>query len=219
MRYLIVFAIFVLVVAVFIAGRLGWLVDFDALQTQLAMFRGSFWAFPIVIGIFCVGAFIGAPQYALIFGAVTLLGPIQGGVGAWIATLCSGSLTYITGLYLGRESFARLAGHKAQGIADKIAKNGFMSSLLVRLVPTAPFIVVNAAFAIGGVPFYKYLGGMALGIIPKIAIVTAAIQGLAFANSGNMTLAGIFLALTILAFWALYSFVQRRKRGEKPTIP
>jgi uncharacterized membrane protein YdjX (TVP38/TMEM64 family) len=60
-----------------------------------------------------------------------------------------------------------------------IGRNGFLASLLVRLVPSAPFIVVNMAAGVTPMRTLDFAGGTALGIIPKIAL-TAFAGGAAF---------------------------------------
>jgi uncharacterized membrane protein YdjX (TVP38/TMEM64 family) len=60
-----------------------------------------------------------------------------------------------------------------------IGRNGFLASLLVRLVPSAPFIVVNMAAGVTPMRTIDFAAGTALGIIPKIAL-TAFAGGAAF---------------------------------------
>ena len=55
-----------------------------------------------------------------------------------------------------------------------IGKNGFMASLIVRLVPSAPFIVVNMAAGVTPMKVRDFVAGTAIGIIPKIALTAFA---------------------------------------------
>jgi uncharacterized membrane protein YdjX (TVP38/TMEM64 family) len=55
-----------------------------------------------------------------------------------------------------------------------IGRNGFLASLVVRLVPSAPFIVVNMAAGVTPIRVLDFAAGTALGIIPKIALTAFA---------------------------------------------
>jgi uncharacterized membrane protein YdjX (TVP38/TMEM64 family) len=62
----------------------------------------------------------------------------------------------------------------AKRFMHMVGENGFFASLIVRQVPTAPFIVVNMAAGITPMRQWDFLGGTALGIIPKIALTAFA---------------------------------------------
>lgn len=213
---LVSLALFALVVGIFAVGKFGSLVDLDALQKTVQSFAGGPWGLPFLIFVFCLSAFIGVPQFALIAGAVAAFGPWQGALFSWIATLVSGALTFWLGRFAGEETFRRYAGDTAQRFSGFIGRNAFVASAIVRNVPTGPFVVVNMAFGVMGASFLAFWGGMALGILPKIAVITFLGESLGQAVSGNPMIA-VLAALAALGLWlGLMWFARRRiaKNGQ-----
>ncbi|HEX6859900.1 MAG TPA: TVP38/TMEM64 family protein [Caulobacteraceae bacterium] len=132
------------------------------------------WALPVAVLAFALLAFIGVPQFVLIAAAVVAFGPWEGLAYSWIGTMVSS----IIGFFLGRQFGGRLlrdyAGEGIRKFMTLIGKNGFMASLIVRLVPSAPFIVVNMAAGVTPMRFRDFLAGTGIGIVPKIALTAFA---------------------------------------------
>lgn len=126
------------------------------------------WGLAIVIGAFAVLAFIGVPQVALIAAAVAILGPERGAGYAWIATMISAMIGYLIGRAVGATESLDDAG--LQRFIRWIEKNGFWASLAVRLVPLAPFPLVNIAAGAARIGAVDFVAGTGLGIIPKIVL-------------------------------------------------
>ncbi|HEY9236217.1 MULTISPECIES: TVP38/TMEM64 family protein [Phenylobacterium] len=130
------------------------------------------WALPVAVLSFAVLAFVGVPQFVLIAAAVVAFGAWAGFAYSWIGTMVSS----LVGFYLGRAAGARalrtLSGESMQRFMDLVGRNGFLASLIVRLVPSAPFIVVNMAAGVTPMRMRDFAFGTAIGIVPKI-ILTA----------------------------------------------
>ena len=211
-------SLFVLAGILLVAGRAGGFVDIDAFQAMLAELRTSPFGLAIVIGVFCVAAFFGAPQFALIAAVVAAFGPWTGFGYAWIATMCSGAVTFWTGRLAGERAFRLYAGASANRLSAFIGRNAFAASALVRNVPTAPFIVVNMAFGVSQARFIEYWSGMAVGVVPKIAVVAFAGQSLYGVVSGS-PLTAILAAMAAAALWiAGMLYARARVRRERQNI-
>ena len=55
-----------------------------------------------------------------------------------------------------------------------VGENGFLASLVVRLVPSAPFIVVNMAAGVTPMRALHFVAGTGFGIVPKIVLTAFA---------------------------------------------
>jgi uncharacterized membrane protein YdjX (TVP38/TMEM64 family) len=84
-----------------------------------------------------------------------------------------------------------------------------MASLIVRLVPSAPFIVVNMAAGVTPMRFSHFLAGTAIGIVPKIALTAFAGNSIVQAMKGGGYQPVILLILAALV-WLAAGFVARR---------
>lgn len=164
---------------------------------------------PVTIAVFTLTAYLGAPQFVLILACVVAFGPEQGFWFAWIATVVSGVATYFTGRLAGAETRKRFGGATGGRFTRFMGKNGFMASLIVRLVPSAPFVVVNMAFGAARVNFLAFIGGLTLGVLPKTAILAFggdAIMDALEGKVGSAVLAGVIA----IALWVLAAFIVRR---------
>ena len=182
---------------------------FDIDQAEFFdMMRGlsdSPWAVPVTILLFCALAFIGAPQWMLITGTVLAFGVWEGGVLSWVGSLSAAMLGFAIGHIVGAERLRRIDADLVQKLSAAVRKNGFMTSLVVRLVPTGPAILVNLAAGVSRMKFRHFVAGTALGILPKIIIICLISQGLISSLSGSLMavffagLAGVAILLSWLA--------------------
>lgn len=182
-------ALLVAVGGVFVLGKIGALPDFQIVIDRAGELAGSYWALPAMIGVFCVAALLGIPQFALMAGAVAAFGAWQGMLYAWVATLFSGTLTYGIGRWGGQAVFDRLAGPRARKVARFLGQNAFKASALVRMIPSGPFLIVNMAFGASGARFTGFLAGLAVGAWPKLIMVALATQGVIAAEQGAIWIA------------------------------
>lgn len=143
----------------------------DKLNRMLAEVAESPFAVLGVMSIFAFLALTGFPQILLITGTVIVFGPKNGALYSWLATMASATLTFGLGHFLGGRWVRRFGGERVQRTIDFIGRHGILASGLVRVVPSAPFIVVNAAAGAAHIPMWKYWAGTGVGIIPKILLV------------------------------------------------
>ena len=201
--------------ALFALGRFTDFLDIEAVQAAIASFADGPWGGPALILTFCVCAFIGVPQFLLIGVAVFAFGPLWGAVWSWVATLCSGTLTFWLGRLFGESTLQRFSRGRIKRFADFVARNAFAASAIVRNVPTGPFLVVNMLFGAIRSNYLHYLSGMALGVIPKIALVAFGLQAIQAALEGNIWMAAGAAAAAVLVFLGGFLYVRhRRRKGE-----
>jgi uncharacterized membrane protein YdjX (TVP38/TMEM64 family) len=144
------------------------------LETWLGSMRGSPWALPAAVGAFAGLAFLGVPQIVLIAAAVVVFGPWWGFLYSWIGTLVSALVGFGMGRAFGARLIRDFAGDGVRKFMALVGRNGFMATLIVRQVPSAPFIVVNMAAGVTPMSIWAFTFGTALGIIPKIALTAFA---------------------------------------------
>lgn len=203
------------VIGVFLLGKTGVIGSLESFIGQMQALADTPWALPAVIALFIGAAFVGIPQFGLIGAAVVAFGPVYGALYSWIATMVSGSLTFWLGRFSGQAAVARFSGERATRFTQFVNRNAFAASAIVRNVPTGPFLIVNMAFGAVRANFPGYLAGMALGIIPKILLVTFAGQSLIAAMRGS-PLVAVGLALAAVAvFGGIWLYVRQRRRSGK----
>ena len=189
-------------------------IDQSELFALLQSLSDSPWAIPITIALFCAFAFIGAPQWMLITGTVLAFGVWEGGALSWVGSLTSASLGFGIGHKLGADRLQRVDASLVQKLTAAVQKNGFMTSLVVRLVPTGPAILVNLAAGVSRMKFQHFVAGTAIGIIPKILVICLISQGLISGLSGSL-MAIFFAGLAVVAIvlsWVARKHLETRSR-------
>lgn len=184
------------------------------LSTTFRSFIGSPWALPVVTLGFTAASFIGAPQFLLIAVTVAAFGPLYGFLFSFAATLFSASANFLLARYVGAE-WLRNRGWKGIGsLTEMVGRNGFMAALMVRIIPSAPFIVVNMGLGLTRTPYTAFLAGTAIGILPKTALIALLGKVVERAQTGDLqailyllAAAGGWIALAVLAKW----IVRRRE--------
>ncbi len=208
-----------LVALVFVLGKTTDIIDLERARSVLQDVSGSPWGLPALIALFCAAALFGAPQFVLIGLAVAVFGPWLGFAYSWIATLCSGSLTFWIGRLAGAETLRRYGGRRLGRLSAYVGRKAFAASAIVRSVPSGPFLVVNMAFGLSEAKFSHFFAGMALGILPKMALIAFAGESLYSALRGNPVMA-LLAAMAALGVWAaLAYYARRRMQGLRQTIP
>ena len=205
------------VLGLFILGKTGIIPsDPEWILTWIKAHADSPSRFITLVIVFCVGAFIGMPQYALIAGAIWVYGSVVGAVASWLAILVSGSLTFWVGRLVGAESIQKYGGNLVNRVSMFIGKNAFLASLVARNVPAGPFIIINMVFGASHAKFLLYFCGMAIGIIPKIVLVALFGQSIAYAISGSPWLA-VLAALGAIVI-ALLIYARKKFKRRKRTL-
>jgi uncharacterized membrane protein YdjX (TVP38/TMEM64 family) len=187
-------------------GALGFAADFE---TSLQGLRDSSWALPATILVFIATSFLAAPQFLLAAACVIAFGPWLGSLYAMLGTVVASWLHFYIGRWGGRELVERYGGRRVNRLSRFMGRNDFMASTIVRNVPTAPAIVVNMAFGASKANFWRYLAGVTVGSIPKIALVAIFGQSILSAMGGGVMLA-VGGVIAVLGIWITVALAARK---------
>lgn len=129
-------------------------------------------AYVAVVALSLPGATIMTLSGGLLFGWV--IGAPATVIGATIGA----TVLFLVARSSFGESLAEKAGPAVQKLRAGFQEDAFSYMLFLRLVPAFPFVVVNLASAVLGVPLYTYVLGTLLGIIPGTTAYSVAGSGL-----------------------------------------
>jgi len=198
----------------------------DKLASIFAPYIDSPNALLFVIAVYSVLALTGFPQFLLFSATVAAFGPVLGMIYSWVATMCSSTLTFLMGRLFGGAVVSRLKGTRVQAFMSFVERRGILASALVRVTPSAPFIIVNAAAGSVNIPLWKFWVGTGLGIAPKIVVVAFFWQAVLLAGAffrsrdpRDLALMAIFIPAWI-AFLLLmrYFYLRFRNRYRDETL-
>jgi uncharacterized membrane protein YdjX (TVP38/TMEM64 family) len=205
----ITLALFAMVAAVFLVGRFVLDIEPSSVQTWFSTASEAWYALPITILLFTLLAFVGAPQFVLIGAAVFAFGPVEGFLYSWIATMVSATVNFWIGRFAGADAIKRYGGKTVNRISAFVGRNGFFASMIVRIVPSAPFIVVNMAAGVSRMSYFAFIAGAGVGVIPKTAMIAFFGSTLIAVISGGGWQAWVALA-GAAALWIVFMLFARR---------
>ena len=205
---------------VFVFGAQVFGVDSEqTLEGWLGAARGP-WSLPLAVAAFAALAFVGTPQIVLIAAAVVAFGPGLGSAYSWIGTIVSALVGFQLGRTAGARALERISGDGVRRFMRLVGENGFLASLIVRLVPSAPFIVVNMAAGVTPMRLTHFLAGTGIGIVPKIALTAfagASVGRLLRGEIGRDVLWLFVIATGWLALgWFARRWLRRREADNGP---
>jgi phospholipase D1/2 len=135
-----------------------------------------------------------------------VFGPVEGSLYAITGAVLSAAATYYAGRRLGRATVRRIAGARINRLSEAIARRGILAMALIRLLPIAPFTVVNVVAGASHIRARDFLLGTALGMAPGILVTTTFVHQLANAAeepsaAAFAVLAAAALAIVLAAGW------------------
>jgi uncharacterized membrane protein YdjX (TVP38/TMEM64 family) len=104
--------------------------------------------------------------------AVIAFGPWKGFAYAMIGVILAGIATFIPGRLVGRDTVKRLAGPRLKPVTRFMEQRGLIAVTLVRLVPVAPFPIVNLVMGAVRVKLWHFVLGTFLGFLPGTLAAT-----------------------------------------------
>jgi phospholipase D1/2 len=130
--------------------------------------QAPFW----VIGAFLLGGISVFPVTLLIFASAFILAWLPAIVCSLFGCIASAALLYGMGRGLGRKNVARLAGRRLNRVNRLISKQGILAAAAIRMIPIAPYSLVNLAAGAVGMPFHDFVYGSLLGMCPGVIGIT-----------------------------------------------
>ncbi len=127
--------------------------------------------FPIVL-VYVLGSLVMMPVILLIATVAIVFDPMLSIVYTMCGCLAAATVNYVLGRKLGKEMVRRLARGRLNQISKRFARRGFAAVLLLRLVPVAPYSVLNLALGASHISFRDYLIGTLLGMLPGIVTIS-----------------------------------------------
>ncbi len=218
-----VIAISLLVLGFYTAWRwtpLGEWLSAEALADLGSIAREAPFTPLIVIPGYIIAGLVLFPITVLIIASVLAFGPIPGFLYALSGSLASALATYILGRTLGRKTVRKMVGKRLNKLSRRLARKGMLTMITVRIVPVAPFTVINIVAGASHIKFRDYFWGTLLGMFPGILALAAAGEGLGgilFSKKpGNLIPAILLFAAAIAAILSIRHFLKRKEEKNPP---
>ena len=175
-------------------------------------FTGSWWAPLVVVIAYTPASFIMFPRWIITMTAVLAFGAWEGFALGFAGIIIAGIATFMPGRLVNRETVRRLAGQRLRPLTRFMEQRGFLAVTLVRLVPIAPFPVVNLVMGAMRVRLVHFVLGTFLGMLPGMLAATVLSDQLAAALEDPSRVSWWLVGGAVAMFGALAWFGQRMVR-------
>lgn len=196
-------------------------VDLNKMAATLSSLRSGPLTPFAVMAAFVIGGLLVMPVMLLITATVFSFGTLYGFFYALIGVIMSAIVTYTIGKWIGRARVRRLAGSRLNRITQQLAQRGVLTMFIVRLVPVAPFSVVNLVAGASNISLRDFLLGTLLGMAPGILAIALLVEHIgevlqAPSPGSVMTLIAVVLVVG-MGIYQLVKWLRRtaqRRSGE-----
>ena len=211
LRLAVIFVFVAALAVVWRATSLHALMDYGAISNWMMSLTDSALAPVWIAGIFTIGTLVLMPVTLLIIATGATSGPVLGFFYALCGSVVSAMVHYGLGRIAGKETVRRIAGSRLGHVQRQISRHGFISLLFARIVPIAPFAIVNLVAGAIQIRVRDFLlatlVGMSPGILAVVVLGNQLQRALQDPGIGNITLLMglvIFFGLLGVAFYRWY---------------
>lgn len=122
----------------------------------------------IMVALFIVGGFLMFPVTVMIAVTAIVLGSVVGFATALAGSLAAAAALFGAGRAGGRDMVRRFGGRTVNRISRRMADSGVLTVAILRIVPVAPFTVVNLVAGASHLRFTQFMLGTVIGMGPGV---------------------------------------------------
>ena len=208
-----------LLALILLAGLWQWtplreLMDVSSLVASLEEVANGPMALLMTVAGFLIGGLLVMPVMVLIAVTILAFGPWWGFWYALIGMTASALLTFGIGRLLGRRLMDHLSGSWVHRISRTLAKKGVLTVVTLRMLPVAPFSILNAVAGASHIRTKDFFLGTLLGELPGLISLALFLdqvtETIRHPGPGSILLLVVIAAGIVLAVWALGRWLSKR---------
>ena len=175
----------------------------------------------LAIAAFALALTAAVPLTFLTLVVLLAFDPWTGFAVALTGALMGAGLSYGLGAWLGRQAVQQLAGTRVHALSARLAEHGLLAVIAVRMVPVAPFAVVNMVAGSSHIKLRDLLLGTAIGMTPGTLLMMVftdqIVRALTQPSRDTLLLAALTVALIAIGALGLRRWLRSSERGRKLT--
>lgn len=125
----------------------------------------------IVVGGFVIASVLMVPLTVLLMATALTFGFWEATGYSLLGATLGGVVGFCLGRWLGRDTVRRVAGSRVERASRLMARRGLLSVITIRLVPVAPFTVVNMIVGASHVRLRDFVLGSAIALSPGVVAI------------------------------------------------
>lgn len=182
-----------------------WL-DISLVVGKLEHYGRAFGPLVAVIG-FSAALVVAVPLTFLTLVTIVAFGPVKGFFISLAAATLGAAVTFLMGKVLGHEIVRRIGGPKVNLVSERLSKRGIVAVIAIRMVPVAPFAIVNMIAGASHLRLRDMLLGTAVGMTPGALVmmffVDQIVEGLKRPGIATAAIGIVLILLVVAGFFAL----------------
>ena len=140
----------------------------DNINAFLEESRGTYFALPTVLLVYVVGGFFFFPVTVMSLAVSAIFGPVWGPLYGIMGALLSSASMFGVGKLAGNAGLRKIGGPKVAAVDEKLKTSGIVGVAAIRMLPIAPFSLVNLVAGISSIGLMQFLIGTFLGMFPPM---------------------------------------------------
>ncbi len=210
-----------LVIVLFLAATWRWTpvgewLNISEIFSSAGELRGT-WLAPVIVAmIYIVGGLVVFPVTVMIVATGLTFGAFYGFAYALLGAELSAIVTYMIGQYLGHDMVRNLSQRWVGRISRRLAQQGLFAVITLRIIPVAPFSVINLVAGASHIRLRDFALGTLLGMLPgTLALTVFSDQVMSAIQAPDVTQFFVLLVLAgaiVIGLWALSRWLLRRQK-------
>ena len=197
---------------------LGEVIDFEGARRLAVWIQqrplAPFW----VVAVYTAGSALAIPVTLMVIATVLVFGTWLGLAYALAGACVSAAALFAVGRWMGRDAVRRLAGGLLNRISRKLADNGLLTVITFRIVPVAPFAVINLIAGVSAIRWRDFALGTLIGLLPGVTAIALladrAAASLRQPDIGQFSLLLTAVLLVGLGLFGLRRWIKRRRAAQ-----
>jgi uncharacterized membrane protein YdjX (TVP38/TMEM64 family) len=167
----------------------------------------------LTLAAFVAAVLLAVPLTLMVVVTVLVFGPWLGYAYSLPGALAGATAAYAVGRLLGRSSLRQLAGSRFGRLVQGLDRRGALTLAMVRVIPVAPFTLLNLAAGAARIRLRDFLLGTLLGLAPGmfavVLLTNLARNGVLSPGAGTLLALAMVAALVGLAAYQLGKWLMR----------
>ncbi len=218
MRIILLIAGILLLAAVWRWTPLGDWLDMDSARAAGEWLRAQPFTPLMVLACYVLGGVAVVPVTLMIVASVLVFGTWWGLFYALAGSWLSAMAVFWIGRLAGRDTVRRFAGSLINRLSHKLSSSGLLAVITVRVVPVAPFSVINLIAGVSAIRTRDFALGTLVGMLPGVVAVVLLADRISASlqqpDLWQFVLLGIAVLLVAAALAGLRHWI-RRKNSEQ----
>lgn len=184
-----------------------WL-DVAVIVAKLEQFGRAFGPWVAIFG-FAAALVVAIPLTFLTLVTLVAYGPGAGFFISISAATLGAAVTFLLGKFLGHEVVRRIGGENVNLVSQRLSKRGILSVIAIRMVPIAPFAIVNMIAGATHLRLRDMLIGTLIGMTPGTLVMMFFVDQIVEALKQPTAITAVIVG--VLALLVVVGVVMARK--------